>query len=142
MTDVIKKEHVFAHPIQKVWDAITKAEEISKWFLQTDFKAEKGFKYTFQSTGEADCTQITGEVRSADPYILIYTWVVQDTHVETVVRWELIETNGGTKLYLEHFGISKYPENSAVTFFNSFNSGWDHCVNDLESFLMEEVNAG
>lgn len=142
MNDVIKKEHVFAHPIQKVWDAISKAEEISKWFLKTDFKAEKGFKYTFQSSGEADCTQITGEVRSADPYTLIYTWIVKDTNVETVVCWKLEETDGGTKLYLKHSGISNYPENSAVTFFNSFDSGWEHCVNDLKSFLKEEVHAG
>ena len=55
MKDVIKKEHVFNHPIDKVWDAISRAEEISIWFIKADFKAEKGYQYTFTASEEKGC---------------------------------------------------------------------------------------
>ncbi len=141
MKDVIKKEHLFDHSIDKVWNAISKAEEISLWFIKADFKAESGYKYTFNSEGE-NCTEITGVVKEADPYTLIYTWVVQNTDTETTVKWVLEEVEGKTKLYLEHSGISNYPGDNAVTMFNSFNGGWDNCINELAQYLTQAVHAG
>lgn len=142
MKDVIKKEYVFSYPIQKVWNAISKAEEISTWFIEADFKAEKGYRYTFKSSEEDGCTEITGEVKGANPYTLIYTWIVENTNTETTVKWDLKEIEGGTKLYLEHSGISKYPGDSAVSFFTNFDTGWDNCVNELLTYLNKEVHAG
>lgn len=141
MKDVISKEHVFFHPIDKVWNAISKAEEISTWFIKADFKAEPGYAYTFNSEGE-NCTEIRGTVKNARPYTLAYTWIVQDTNVETMVTWKLEETEGGTKLYLEHSGISNYPGDTAVKMFDSFNGGWDNCVSELAQYLKQEVHAG
>jgi uncharacterized protein YndB with AHSA1/START domain len=142
MKDIIKKETVFNHPIDKVWNAISKADEISTWFIKADFKAEKGYKYTFTASEDHGCVSITGVVKSANPYTLIYTWVVQDTNVETTVKWELLSTNEGTKLYLEHSGISNYEGDTAVKMFESFNGGWNGCINQLTSYLKETVHAG
>lgn len=141
MTDVISKEQVFPHAIDKVWNAISRAEEISTWFIKADFKAEKGFQYTFTASEENNCTQITGEVKEANPYTLIYTWIVEGTDTETTVKWELSSTDEGTKLYLEHSGISNYPGESAVAMFNSFNGGWDNCISELSGYLKAAVNA-
>jgi len=135
MNDLITKEHIFTQSIDKVWNAISIAEEISTWFIKADFKAEVGYKYTFTATEERGCLQITGEVKKADPYTLIYTWIVQDTDTETTVKWELEPFEGGTKLHLEHSGISGYPGESAIKFFNDFNGGWANCINKLTSYL-------
>ncbi len=135
MEDIIKKEHIFNHPINKVWEAISKEEEISSWFIKADFKAEAGYKYTFTASEENGCTQITGEVKQADPYTLIYTWVVQNTDTITTVKWVLEDQQGKTRLLLEHSGISAYPGDSAVAMFNSFNGGWTNCISELEAFL-------
>lgn len=137
MKDSITKELLLEHPINKVWKAITQAEDISAWFLKTDFKAEKGFHYTFTSDGENGCTQITGEIKQADPYILEYTWIVADTNVETTVKWSLQETEGGTMLLLEHSGISNYVGDTAIQMFTSFDGGWDNCVTGLKKYLKE-----
>ncbi len=143
MNDIISKEHIFSHPIDKVWSAITKEEEISSWFIKADFKAKPGYRYTFTAPEEQNCTQITGEVKKANPYILIYTWVVANTDTETTVKWELEKTEeGGTRLYLEHSGISNYPGDTAVNMFNSFNGGWDNCVSELKEYLKQIVHAG
>ncbi|AWX46099.1 hypothetical protein HME9304_03131 [Flagellimonas maritima] len=140
MKDVIRKEHFFAHSIKTVWEAISKEEKLSTWFVKADFKAEKGYKYTFSSDDE-DCKDIMGEVKHAEPYTLIYSWIVEGTDVETIVKWELTETNDGTKLLLEHSGISNYAKDSAVTFFSNFESGWNKCINDLQSYLPKEAHA-
>ena len=140
MKDVILKEQVFNHSIDKVWNSISKEEEISTWFIKADFKAEKGYRYTFFSEGE-NCTQISGEVKEANPYTLIYTWIVQNTNVVTTVKWSLKEFKGKTKLFLEHSGISGYDGDTAVSMFNSFDVGWDNCAMELGKFLNSEVHA-
>jgi len=140
MKDVIIKEQILKHSIDKVWNAISNQEEISTWFLKANFKPEVGYAYSFKSEGE-DCTEINGVVKEADPYNLIYTWIVQGTDVETTVTWRLQETVDGTKLYLEHSGISNYTGDSALKMFESFNGGWNNCVTELSKYLTQEVHA-
>ncbi len=141
MKDVIVKQHFFQHPIDKVWDAISKEDEISSWFIKADFKAEKGYKYTFTASEAENCVPITGVVKLADPFVLSYTWIVQDTEAETLVTWKLEEVVGGTSLHLEHSGISGYKGDTAIQMFNSFNGGWDNCIDELSKYLIKEVHA-
>ncbi|GJM35879.1 MAG: hypothetical protein DHS20C18_48800 [Saprospiraceae bacterium] len=132
MNDKITKQHLFKHPIGKVWEAISVAEAISSWFIQADFKTEIGYKYTFIH----EQTKITGEVLKANPvYELVYTWIVSGTDVVTTVSWHLEENTDGTLLTLEHSGISNYPGDTAIVMFNNFKGGWDTCINELEQFL-------
>lgn len=143
MKDTISKEKVFSHPIEKVWNAISKAEEISNWFIKADFKAKKGYPYTFSSEpNEKGCTTISGIVKEANPYTLIYTWIVSGTEVETIVTWKLETVAEGTKLHLEHSGISNYAGDTAVAMFESFNGGWKGCLDSLTIYLKEAINAG
>lgn len=143
MKDSITKEKVFNHPIDKVWDAISKAEEISTWFIQADFKAKKGYQYTFSSdSNEKGCTTISGIVKEANPYVLVYTWIVANTEVETLVTWKLESVPEGTKLHLKHSGISNYAGDTAIEMFESFNGGWEGCINQLTDYLKKVVNAG
>ena len=142
MNDRITKEKIFHHSIDKIWNAISKGDELSSWFIKADFKAEKGYQYTFTSEpNEKGCTTIKGEVKQSNPYTLIYSWIVADTNVETIVKWELESIENGTKLYLEHSGISNYDGETAIAMFESFNGGWDGCINLLTDYLKQEVNA-
>ncbi len=143
MKDLIKKERVFTQNIDVIWNAITKAEEISTWFIKADFKAEKGYKYTFTASEDKGCLTITGEVKESSPYTLVYTWIVENTSTETTVKWNLESMeDGGTKLCLEHSGISNYAGDTAVKMFESFDGGWDGCIYGLLDYLKKEVNAG
>lgn len=135
MNDIITKKETINHPIDKVWNAISRAEEISTWFIKADFKAEVGTPYTFTASEENGCINITGEVKEANPYTLVYTWIVENTDVETTVKWVLEAQGEATKLYLEHTGISNYPGESAIKMFESFSGGWTGCVNQLQEYL-------
>lgn len=141
MKDVISKEQLINHPIDKVWNAISKAEEISTWFIQADFIAEVGQPYTFTATEDKGCMKVTGVIKEATPYTLIYTWIVENTNVETTVKWVLENQGGKTKLYLEHSGISNYPGESAIKMFESFSGGWTSCVEQLQDHLTKSLHA-
>ncbi len=141
MKDVLTKEKVFNHGIDKVWRAISRGEEISKWFIQADFKPEVGYEYTFTATEEHGGTKISGTVLEATPYNLKYTWRVGDTPVETIVSWHLEDEGGQTKLTLEHSGISKFGEETAIEMFEHFNQGWDACFTTLKSYVNNEETA-
>lgn len=140
MEDKIIKEKVYSQSIDKVWLAITRAEEISKWFIHADFKAEKGYNYTFTATEEHGSTQIQGTVLEADPYTLKYTWKMADAPVHTTVTWTLEEEGEGTKLTLIHSGIAQLGEKAAEAM-GHFDKGWDACLEVLPQYLNDEETA-
>lgn len=140
MKDVLVKEKTFKHSIDKVWKAVTEGEEISKWFIQADFKPEVGYEYTFTAAEEHGGTKIRGKVLDVTPYILVYSWRVGDTEVDTTVTWKLEESADGTKLTLEHSGILKYPEEAVMEMIGHFDKGWDLCISGLTEYLTNEIN--
>lgn len=140
MKDIITKEQFFAHPINKIWAAITEQDKISQWFINCRFKAEEGFQYAL--LGDDGTTEkITGEVVKVNPVSeLVYTWIVPGTDIATEVKWELAEKDNGTLLTLTHSGISNYPdEQTAVTMMEHFSVGWDKCMAHLEQFSNGEA---
>ena len=47
---------------------------------------------------------------------------------------ESIQSHNGT--------VANYAGDTAVAMFESFNGGWDNCINELSAYLKELVNAG
>jgi len=140
-SDKIVKQQTFPHAIQTVWNAISNGSEISNWFLKADFKPEVGYNYTFLSP-DPHCKPIIGTVLKATPYTLSYTWIEKGNDVETTVEWTL-ETlqNGYTQLTLVHSGISNYEGIKASEMMQSFDVGWNNCLNGLASHLSKVVHA-
>lgn len=139
MKDILVKEKSFNHPIDKIWTAITEGSEISKWFINADFKPEVGYQYTFTASEEHGCTVVKGKILDVTPYTLKYTWKVEGAPVETTVLWTLEKEENGTKLTLEHSGISKFEGETAVEMFNHFSGGWDACIEGLTKYVKDEI---
>ncbi|MEQ8520491.1 MAG: SRPBCC domain-containing protein [Cytophagales bacterium] len=136
MKDQIVKEKLFNHSIDKVWKAITEAEQISKWFIHADFKAEAGYQYTLTATEEHGSTKVKGRVLEANPYTLKYTWGSGESAIETIVTWTLKQEGSQTKLILVHSGISKHGE-AAEEVMGHFDMGWDACLSVLPNYLKD-----
>jgi uncharacterized protein YndB with AHSA1/START domain len=139
MKDIIQKEKVFNHSIDKVWEAISNGTEISKWFIAADFKPEVGYQYTFTASEENGCTVVKGKVLEASPYTLKYSWIAGDDPTETTVAWYLEEVNGSTKLILKHSGISKYAGQTATEMMGHFEKGWEGCISGLTQYIENEI---
>ncbi|PKB61842.1 MAG: hypothetical protein BZY79_01775 [SAR202 cluster bacterium Casp-Chloro-G4] len=132
MKKYIEKKRTFNSPIKRVWEAITREEEISKWFMQANFKAEKGYSYEF----EHESIICHGTVLEVDPpNKLVYTWINPGTTEETTVTWLLEETNGGTELTLIHRGYEKYSDDDAEKFFKENEFGWNMVIQGLDEYL-------
>lgn len=137
MKNSIHKEQFYNHPIEEVWHAISDEKAISTWFITANFKPEVGFKLKF--THEPSGTVVSGTVLEVHkPNTLVYTWIVNDTKVETTVKWMLREESGGTLLVLEHHGFADYKD-TAVEMFESSVKGWEACLAELEKHLTGEA---
>jgi uncharacterized protein YndB with AHSA1/START domain len=88
----------FPHPPEKVWAALTEADQIKQW---APYDADRDLT----GPGAATLTMIDGQTAKAmaaevtrvePPRLLEYTW---DTDR---LRWELTPTGAGTRLTLRH----------------------------------------
>jgi uncharacterized protein YndB with AHSA1/START domain len=102
----LKFEAFYPHPPEKVWRVLTDPELIAKWLMPNDFAPILGHRFKFQAPpqpgwdGRVDC-----EVTLCDPPVrLAYTW--RNNLIDTHVRFDLREADGGTWLLLEHKGFT------------------------------------
>lgn len=126
-------------PINKVWQALTDSDTLSKWmmFKTNDFKPEVGHSFQFKDApgydGVIDC-----EVTEVDPpNSLAYTWSTLGTDNQphqTVVRWTLSEGDGVTTLHLEQSGF----RDDAKQEFGGAKAGWQYQLSELENLLADD----
>jgi uncharacterized protein YndB with AHSA1/START domain len=124
-------------PIEKVWNALTDSETLSKWMLfkTNDFKPVVGHTFQFKDApyfdGIIDC-----EVTEVDePNKLSYTWSTEGVDGQphtTVVAWTLSDAgNGVTRLQLEQSGFR--PE--AKQEIGGAKAGWKGQLDQLKEIL-------
>lgn len=79
----VRFERVFAHSIDKVWDAITNPEKMKYWFTDIELELKAGAKVTFHFRDEAKTTSY-GKVISVDkPGKFVWMWETEQAD------WEL-----------------------------------------------------
>ena len=133
--DSISKSKWFKQPITRVWEAITENDQVSQWLVPTDFKAEVGSDYALKNP-EDNCDMVTGTVKHASPYLLVYSWINETAKdVETLVTWELLEEKGGTLLKMTHSGIANYQYGVKPKMMEAYTGGWIRCFDNITTLL-------
>lgn len=104
------------------------------YFTLDDFKAEKGFQFSFPgigSTGEKYMHRCTVYEVNA-PHQLQYSWAYDDIPGFSLVEFNLASSGDGqTILTLHHFGLETFPQDRADFARSSFNGGWNELVGKL-----------
>jgi len=110
---VLHFERRFKHPVEKVWDAITRPERIPEWWGEGEVELElvEGGKYDVRTTGPPELVEAViaeaGEdgltqhntVLCVDPPVLFeHTFGAPDS----IARWELQRDADGCRLTLTH----------------------------------------
>jgi uncharacterized protein YndB with AHSA1/START domain len=114
--DAVRVERRYAHPIDRVWRAVTTPEGLAEWFPAP---------VTF-SGGVADFGDSRGRVLDFDPpHRLAFTWDRDE------LTFELREDAGGTVFVLTH----RFSDRAGAA---SFASGWEHCLQVLALVLAGE----
>ena len=106
-TTQIQYETLLVHPIELVWDALTKPQAIAQWCMETDFMPVLGHKFQFRGKknrfwrGWVDC-EVLEVVRSNR---LCFSWQSMAHHSRTIVTYELGSESAGTRIRATHSGF-------------------------------------
>jgi uncharacterized protein YndB with AHSA1/START domain len=124
--DAVVGEIHIAAPPQRVFQALTDAAQLKRWFSDPscpihlwEMDARLGGRYRYatekgtvvvNNVSEFECH---GEIIEFDPpRVLAYTWFGNwhdDKSTRTVVRWELTPKAGGTQVKVTHSGLANLP---------------------------------
>jgi uncharacterized protein YndB with AHSA1/START domain len=136
-------EIFIAAPPERVFEAITRPEQIMQWWGQKGMYRGKEWKADvrpggkWSNTGVSDKGEefrVSGEYLEVDPpRLLVYTWLASWTgSLKTTVRWELApgKTGVGTLLKIRHEGFGPAPEACA-----NHAQGWTRVLGWMQAFV-------
>jgi uncharacterized protein YndB with AHSA1/START domain len=142
---VLHFERRFRHPIERVWDALTRPEELAKWVGEAEVTIDlrEGGEMVSRTTGPPELIEAMVKEGGADPNDL----VSRDTILRvdpprlfehtfggvptSIARWELEPDGDGTRLTLRH---TEPPEFEAKDETRDL-AGWHSLLEELEHVL-------
>jgi uncharacterized protein YndB with AHSA1/START domain len=137
----IVKETFIKAPASKVWKALTDKEQMKSWYFEvSDFKAEEGFEFSFWGENEGRkylhlCTVKEVIVNKK----LSYTWKYDGYEGDSLVTFNLLEEDGGTRVQLTHTGLETFSHQHKDFAPENFNAGWTYII---EAALKEYSEKG
>jgi len=115
----------FAHPVDRVWEAIVDRSALAQWLMPNDFHPRVGHR--FHLDGGPPRGLVEAEVLDIDPPRRIqWRWMIDG--IPTTVTITLRADAGGTLLRLEHAELPADPR-------PRFDSGWVEKFESLDSLL-------
>src|SRR5690606_13508758 len=127
---VVTLRREYPAPIDDVWDAITTADRLARWFMPVSGDLHEGGRY--QLEGNAG-----GQIRRCDaPTTLVLTWNPgeQPEVDDSIVELLLEPTGEGTRLTLVHTAVP--PEDFWDTYGpGAVGVGWDLSLVGLAAHL-------
>jgi uncharacterized protein YndB with AHSA1/START domain len=135
----IKFKRQLNHPKEVVWKVITDSKEIFRWLpgYKGTFDGYKGGAIDIFNTVSG--SHVTGDILVCDLCrVFEYEWHIAPNQMfpngepESVVRWELEDSNSGTLLALTHNHLTK---STAL----AFAPGWHAYLDRLEAILNNQL---
>lgn len=134
LTRTVVVERRLAHPLDKVWRALTQAPLLEDWLMANDFQPRVGHRFTFHMApmpgwnGVTDC-----EVLTVVPHEeLSYTWNASGdeaaTGLRTVVKWTLAQLDDAVLVRMEQSGFREQDQRN----FMGAKYGWERNLGELE----------
>jgi uncharacterized protein YndB with AHSA1/START domain len=104
----LRLEREYPHPPAKVWRALTDPELISRWLMETDFEPIVGHRFTLRTDPAPGFDGVVhGVVLAIDePRRIEFSW--KGGPIDTVVTWELVPTDTGTRLVVTQRGFEGF----------------------------------
>lgn len=123
---VLRFERRLAHPVAKVWRAITDPAEMAHWFpatIETELKPRAKMTFGFGDTAPVDEKLTEGEILEYDPpKVYAFRWNAD------VFRFELVPDGDGCLL---HFSQTLGGGPAGRLAAGRHAAGWDHCLDAL-----------
>lgn len=132
-------EQLYDTSAQKVWSAITDAEEMKNWYFHFhEFKPEVGFQFQFTGGTEEGTKYLhLCEITECEPQNkLVYSWRYDGYEGISYVSFELLPQSGQTVLKLTHSGLESFPADNPDFAISNFQQGWNEILRkSLKQYL-------
>jgi uncharacterized protein YndB with AHSA1/START domain len=148
--DSIVTQIEIAAPPERVFQALTDAQQLKRWFGSPECPAKvwemdagPGGHYRYvtekgavvvNNVSEFECH---GEIVEYDPpRVLAYTWIANwhdDVTRRTIVRWELTPKSTGTLVKVTHSGLTQLPIAR-----RDYTGGWPGVLEMLKKFAEDK----
>jgi uncharacterized protein YndB with AHSA1/START domain len=121
----------YAHPIAKVWAALTDPAALAHWLMVNDFEPRVGRRFmlrgepTAEWRGWMECVVLEME----PPRRMVWSWRRSEMDDPTRVEFRLDPIEGGARLTLMHTGDTDPPTRGRLS------SGWPVKLSQLRSLL-------
>lgn len=134
---------LFDASAEKVWQVITQVQLMRQWFFNNipDFKAQVGFKTRFNvRSGERDFMHLWEVIEVIPQKKISMKWSYDDYPGDSIVTFELLETNNRIKLRLTHRVLEDFPEEIPEFKRESCLAGWNYFLSQsLKKFLQQST---
>ena len=141
-TQPIVVERIFNVPASRAWEAITRKDEMKKWYFDlAEFDAVQGFQFQFTGgpTPERQYLHLCEIVEVIPEKKLSYSWRYDGYPGNTMVIFELNKQNDKTLLRLTHEGIETFPNDNPDLAIGNFTAGWNSIINISLKEYLEKV---
>jgi uncharacterized protein YndB with AHSA1/START domain len=134
LQDTIERETLIAAPVERVWDLVTQAEHLGRWFgdagAEIDLRPGGALTMTWEQYGTAH-----GRVEHVEPpHRFAYRWLATQTPDgaevnegnSTLVEFTLTSQEGGTRLRVVESGFATLDRSDAerTVHYDSHAGGW------------------
>lgn len=139
--NVVVKTLIDSTP-EEIWNLLTNNEEMKHWYFPLEeFKAEKGFKFTFYGGTETRQYLHLCEVTEvAECSRLSYTWQYDGIPGKTIVTFTLEPADDKTLVEISHSGIESFGTGNPDLAPENFAAGWDYILNESLKNHAENTN--
>jgi uncharacterized protein YndB with AHSA1/START domain len=136
--DRLERTIELAHPLAKVWAALTTAEGLGTWFgnrATIDLRPGGTAQMSWDTGDSAEmCVE-----RIEEPRVFGFTWHIyglpEDDPRRTYVEFTLEPTAAGTRLTVVESGFAQLPEDAHSKAFGGNTEGWAHELGELVAYL-------
>jgi uncharacterized protein YndB with AHSA1/START domain len=126
-------ERDIAHPVERIWRALTQPHLIAEWLMTNDFQAVVGHRFNLRGDwgGVLDCEVLEIE----PPTRLVYTWNHDHEdpafRLQSVITFTLEPTAGGARLRMEQSGFRPGQKQA----YGGAHAGWKQFLGKLDALL-------
>jgi len=139
--DPVVVEQAYRAPIETVWNAITKADQMRQWYFGNiaTFEPEVGFETRFDVECADRVFPHVWKVTEAEaPARLVYDWSYDGYAGKSFVAFELSEQEGLTALRLTQTVTDDFSDDRAEFTRESCVEGWKWFIEDSLKMYLEQ----
>jgi uncharacterized protein YndB with AHSA1/START domain len=125
-------------PASKVWAALTEKAQMKEWYFDIpDFELSVGAEFNFYEPGGAKQFHHRCKIQAIEPCKkFAHTWTHPSHSTgESMVSWQLYESNEKTEITLIHLGIENFADAGPEFAPENYQIGWEGLLAGLKNYL-------